>query len=36
MNGTLKLGLMVLSTLGVLAIVAYVISEIVFRLTKDE
>jgi hypothetical protein len=36
MNGTLKLGLMVLATLGVLTVVAYLISEIICRLTKDE
>ena len=36
MSPTLKLGLMVFGTLGVITIVSYLIAEIVFRLTKDE
>ena len=36
MSPTLKLGLMVFGTLGVIYIVSYLIAEIIFRLTKED
>ena len=36
MDGTLKLGLMVVGTLLVLAAIAWVLSEVIIFLTKDD